>query len=184
MRAQEKLVLSRCVLKQVHGVHIVKADPTKIFEADGMATDRSDLFLVIRHADCQAATFFDPKKKVLGALHSGWRGLSLNSYAHMVNYLRVHYGVLPIDLQVNISPSIGPCCSEMIHYQKELPPHLWTYQVKPFYFDFWQIAIDQLKDQGVSAVFIDKRCTCCHPQHFPSYRRDKTSERMEWVARF
>jgi hypothetical protein len=33
-------------------------------------------------------------------------------------------------LFAGISPSLGPCCSQFIHYEKEIPQEFWHLQVK------------------------------------------------------
>ena len=45
-----------------------------IFKGDAMITDIPGKMLAIKAADCQAVLLFDPVKKVVANVHSGWRG--------------------------------------------------------------------------------------------------------------
>jgi copper oxidase (laccase) domain-containing protein len=85
--------------------------------------------------------------------------------------------VAPNTLLAVISPSLGPCCAEFIHYRKELPTWMHAYQIRPHYFDFWAISRQQLIDAGVLPAHIDVAtiCTCCNPQFFSYRRATKTS---------
>ena len=52
---------------QVHGTQIVQVEknsPSLVDECDGLITEKRGLGLLIKHADCQAALFFDPKKEI------------------------------------------------------------------------------------------------------------------------
>ncbi len=43
-------------------------------KADGMVTNRPGLCLAVATADCGPVLFADPKARVIGACHSGWKG--------------------------------------------------------------------------------------------------------------
>ncbi len=61
-----------CFLKQVHGHHVVHADPKDMFEADGHFTGKTNQALVIQTADCVPLMLANNSQ--VCALHSGWRG--------------------------------------------------------------------------------------------------------------
>lgn len=51
----------------------------RIFLAtDGLMTDKKNIALLVKFADCTPIIFYDPKKEVLAAVHSGWRGTAGN----------------------------------------------------------------------------------------------------------
>lgn len=43
-------------------------------ETDGLFTDKKNIGLLIKYADCTPIVLFDPINQVLAAVHSGWRG--------------------------------------------------------------------------------------------------------------
>lgn len=161
---------------QRHGSRIlhVNADTPQFLDGfDGMITDTPSIGLLIKHADCQAAIFYDPIHHALANVHSGWRGSVQNIYAHTIEAMKAKYQTRPEDLLVCLSPSLGPQNAEFIHFRKELPAAFWDYQIKPNYFDFWAISEMQLKACGIlhSHIEIAKLCTYSNEEDFFSYRR-------------
>jgi len=183
-------------LNQVHGdtITILKQedhDPLKNFEiekqtyrADGVITDMKGLFLVIQVADCQSVMLYDPHKKVIANLHSGWRGSVLDIIGKCVDKMVQEFGCRPENFLAGISPSLGPCCSEFIHYKDEIPEHLWKYKHgdKDF-FDFWTMSQDQLVEKRVKKENIRNMeiCTKCNTDVFYSYRGERTIGRFACV---
>lgn len=101
-------------LNQVHGDTIVEIDPSSageapfVAEADGMLTAFPDICLVIRTADCIPVFVYDENRRVLGAVHSGWRGCRLDIAGKLVDLMRRRHGSSPGDLIAFILPGIGP----------------------------------------------------------------------------
>jgi YfiH family protein len=63
---------------QVHGCDVAVVDagwaPQAAPRADAMVTDRPGIALGILTADCAPVLLADPRKRVIGAAHAGWRG--------------------------------------------------------------------------------------------------------------
>jgi YfiH family protein len=161
---------------QVHGDRILIAEPahrnTELQGYDAIISDLPDTGLLIQQADCQAILLWAPDNRIIAAIHCGWRGSVAEIIGKTIASLEKHFGVSPKSLRAVISPSLGPCCSEFIHYRKELPAWMHTYQVSPRYFDFWAISRRQLIDAGLQDPHIETigLCTRCN-EHFFSYRR-------------
>jgi YfiH family protein len=161
---------------QVHGDQVVIAEnikkDTEVAEADGLITSELGVGLLIQQADCQAVLLHDPVQRVIGAVHNGWRGSTLNIIAKTVAAMHDYYGVNPNNLKAVISPSLGPCCAEFINFQQELPKSFHARQVTPCHFDFWAISRDQLTEAGLKDTNIETAgiCTVCNKDFF-SYRR-------------
>lgn len=169
-------------LKQVHQDALVeiKAQKEKLSyheNYDGMVTQEENIGLLIRHADCQSAIFYDPRQKALANVHCGWRGSVQNIYKKTIQSLHDLYGSQPSDLHVCIGPSLGPQFAEFKHYRKELPKSFWSFQVKPDYFDFWAISESQLIQAGVpkKQIEIARICTYENKEDCFSYRRNPTT---------
>lgn len=175
---KEEFRLDRIVeAKQVHGDAVILVDATTPsgLSADALMTNQPGVGLLIKHADCQAAIFYDPVHRAIANVHSGWRGSVANIYARVVEAMAKAYNTRPEDLIVCIGPSLGPESGEFINYRTELPEPFWNFQVKPNYFDFWEISKWQLMNLGVREQRIEiakidtkKRDDICF-----SYRRDK-----------
>ncbi len=151
------------------------ASEEELDRADGLMTDCSHLALLIQHADCQAAIFYDTKTGVIANVHAGWRGNVLNIYRSTVERMGRVFGSKPEDLLVCVSPSLGPEKAEFIHYHTEWPESFWPFQISPTYFDLWEIGRQQLLEAGILDHHIQfaKICTYSNPDDFFSYRRDK-----------
>jgi len=170
--------------KQVHGSEIIAIDtPVDFLECDAMSTSVPKLGLILKHADCQAAIIYDPIRKALSLVHSGWRGSVQNIYSNAIRHMRERYHSSPTDLLVAISPSLGPESAEFIHYREELPEAFWDYQTKPNYFDFWQISRDQLEREGVLSHHIEiAQIDTMQDLEYHSYRREKVIKRNYTAA--
>ncbi len=139
---------------------------------DALVTNQRGVGLMIQQADCQAVLLFDSVTQTIAAAHCGWRGSVVGIIGNTLEVMKSYFKVKPEDLQVAVSPSLGPCCSEFIHHRRELPDSFRDFQVKENYFDFWKITRWQLEQAGVpeEAVSVAEVCTSCSPDYF-SYRR-------------
>lgn len=168
--------------QQVHGdyIHIIKDIQDPIPPCDAFITKLNDVGLMIQHADCQAALFYDPIQKVIGAAHAGWRGSVQEIFTKTIGTLRKEFHSKPENILVCISPSLGPSNAEFIHYQEELPMSFWPFQTTPFHFDFWEISRNELLKAGCldHHIEIAKKCTKESPKDYFSYRHEKPTGRM------
>lgn len=177
-RIKDALNLSCLVsARQVHGdaIHCLDRHPGADLEVDGvdaLVTGLAEVGLMVQHADCQAVLLFDPKRRVIAAIHSGWRGSVLDILGRTVRLIVSRYHSRAEDLLAAISPSLGPCCSEFVNHRDELPPHFLRFRTGENHFDFWRISREQLIAAGLrpASISIAGVCTSCSDDYF-SYRR-------------
>ncbi len=173
------------VLEQVHGDVILKLDrrPEGRPKADGSMTNVPGLELVVRTADCQAGLFYDPVRRAVAAIHSGWRGSALNIVGKAVAQMHRVYGSQPRDIQVTIGPSLGPCCATFTDPFTELPAFMHAF-VRGKNVDLWALSRRQLADAGVRPEHLELRelCTRCHPERFFSHRRGDSGRMKAWIS--
>ncbi len=184
-KALQALNLSHsCSLSQYHSKTIIEANPNQSPAGDGLITSQKDLTLLIKHADCQAAIFYDPIHHALANIHCGWRGNVQNIYKETIDQMHALYNTNPADLHVGISPSLGPEASEFINYKTEFPESFHPFQYKPTYFNLWQISRAQLEACGILPHHIEiaSLCTYANPDDFFSYRRQPLSGRNATLA--
>ena len=143
-----------------------------IERVDALVTNVSGIGLMVQLADCQGVLLHDPVESVVAAIHVGWRGSVVGIIGKTISKLANWYGTDPNNIRAWISPSLGPCCAEFKNYKKELPASFQRFQVKPAYFDFWEITRYQLRSAGVPnpQIQVTGICTSCSPDYF-SYRR-------------
>jgi polyphenol oxidase len=177
-RAQQILNIGQWVgSNQVHRDEVawIQDADQHVGDCDSLITEKKAIGLMIKHADCQAAVFYDPVHRAIANVHSGWRGNVKNIYRATVQKMAKIFGSKPEDLLVGISPSLGPNHAEFKNYKVEFPEEFWGFQVRPEYFDLWAIARYQLEAAGVLAdhIQIAEICTYAIAQDYFSYRRDK-----------
>lgn len=161
---------------QVHGAktHVQNEPLTQDLEVDGydaLITSQKGVALMVQHADCQAVLLYDSVAEVVAAVHNGWRGSVQNILRSVVDIMTRDYSSKPANVQAIVGPSLGPCCAEFIHHEKELPEEFTQFKVGDNHFDFWQISQKQLMDAGLknTNIKIDGQCTLCSQDYF-SYR--------------
>lgn len=176
-------------MRQVHGIDVTVADCTPAGadawpEGDLLVTEHADAALAIRTADCVPILLVDPRRRVVAAVHAGWRGTALGAALHIVSLLDERYGVSPEHLVAAIGPSIGPDRYEVgpevpYGFARRFETALvrrWCRDSGPaqFKLDLWQANLDQLVMAGVPAaqVHVAGLCTATHHRIFHSYRID------------
>lgn len=117
--------------KQTH-TDIVKCvnENTKAEEikgVDGLITDKKNMALVTKNADCILFLFYDPIKKVIANVHSGWRGTFKKIAEKAVLKMITNYGCKAEDIYCFISPSIRKCHFEVDEDVKELCENIFEF---------------------------------------------------------
>ena len=82
-------------------------------ETDGLITDRTNLVLSTTNADCILLIFFDPVKKVIANVHSGWKGTLQRISVKAVEKMHDEYGCNSKDIICCVCPSIRKCHFEV-----------------------------------------------------------------------
>jgi polyphenol oxidase len=80
---------------------------------DGLITAEAGILLAIRIADCLPVLLVDPRKRVLAAVHAGWRGALSRIIEKAVGDMRRVFGSDPQQLIAALGPSIRTCCYEV-----------------------------------------------------------------------
>ena len=169
--------------RQIHGKQVAvitePQDSSEIDGVDALVCSVPGIGLMIQQADCQAILLYDPGKKVVAGVHSGWQGSVANILQETIRIMALTFGCVPCDLIAGISPSLGPCCAEFIHFKTELPKEMHFFQTTKNHFDFWKVSKKQLLDAGVSEDHIEITgvCTKCSDDYF-SYRRNRKTGRF------
>lgn len=176
---------------QVHGDHIVviedgSADKigTKMCGGtpvcDGFITNRSWIAPAVRTADCVPLLIYDPRRRVVGMIHAGWKGTALSIASKAVDIFMKRFCSDPSELVSVIGPAAGPCCYEVgpeVYESMEHNP--WAREVfSPQKFggkcmlDLGSALRYQLLGQGLSPANIDilPLCTVCRDDLFHSRR--------------
>jgi hypothetical protein len=136
--------------------------------ADGHATDRGDVAVMVLAADCLPVAL--GCEGAIAVVHAGWRGLAAGVLEEGVRALK-ELGSGPIEAV--IGPCAGACCYEV---SDELH-QAFAEKAQAFRngqnLDLNAIARQQLADAGVGTIHDLGLCTICSdPELLFSYRRD------------
>jgi YfiH family protein len=179
----EKIPLSRLVLaRQVHGASVKHVtEPGIHADADGLFTDRKDLYLTIRTADCAAVLLYCPEVPAVGIAHAGWRGARANIVENLVQSMRDRWTLNPSSLNVAVSPHIKNCCYIVGEEFNDFFPGEFLEHVNgDLYFDLGKVLLKQLMRQNISLnnITVAPFCTACSEVPLYSYRKQKTAKRL------
>jgi polyphenol oxidase len=148
-------------------------------ETDAILTDLRGVCITIKTADCVPLLLFDPKHKVIAAIHAGWRGTSQNIVVETIQKMVEEFGSSPADLIAGIGPSISPAVYEVgadVHSQFDPVFYRDTYPVRKDkkLLNLWEANRQQLLRAGVPTGQIElaQICTLSDPERFFSARRD------------
>ncbi|MDR1913462.1 MAG: peptidoglycan editing factor PgeF, partial [Clostridiales bacterium] len=156
--------------------------PSDIKQTDGLYTNVPNLALATFSADCAPILFLDPVKKVIAAIHSGWRGTAARIAQKLIAALNKEFKSNPADILAGIGPSIGPCCfevdspvAEQFSDWREFIIEGKAQNKEKFNVDLWRINESMLIEAGLKPENIDcaPLCTCCNSDLYFSHRRDK-----------
>ena len=70
-------------------------------EVDGLITNQKDLILCTTEADCTGLIFYDPVCKVIGNVHSGWKGTYQEIAKTAVRELKEEFNVNPKNFPIH-----------------------------------------------------------------------------------
>ena len=173
-------------LNQVHSdiIRIIDSVPKEKIRGDAMITGLPFVLLFIKTADCLPVLIVDQVRKVVAAVHCGWKGTSKRILQSVTQTLKEHYGCRPSSLLVAMGPCVGHECYEVGedvfrifreegHSGDFFRPH--PLQRGKYFFDLKGANCSQLVSLGVDEnnVFSIDICTHCD-ENFHSFRRDKS----------
>jgi YfiH family protein len=171
---------------QVHSADSVIADAprdpnSQLIQADAIFTDKPEVTLYMRFADCVPILFYDSKQGVVGLAHAGWLGTVHGMTTAAVTKMHAHYGSKPENIMAAIGPSIGVDHYEIGHdviaqvqnsFNSDAERLIESRNGKT-YFDLWTANALQLQKSGVEKIEVAGLCTACHLDDWFSHRAEK-----------
>lgn len=88
-------------------------------EGDAIITAKNNIGIGIFTADCTPVIIADRNKKVVAAVHSGWKGTYKSITLKTINKMISEFFCSPQDIEVFIGPHIKKCCYEVSEELKE-----------------------------------------------------------------
>tara|TARA_B100000579_G_scaffold431419_1_gene446429 strand:+ start:579 stop:1331 length:753 start_codon:yes stop_codon:yes gene_type:complete len=167
------------LLYQIHSSKFfhIKKFPKKKLIGDGLITNVRNLPLGILTADCAPILILDIKKKIIAAVHSGWKGAYKNIVIKILKRL-IKLGSQKKDIIAVIGPCIGQKNYEVgkefkDKFIKKNKKNLIFFKIKKrkIYFDLSKFIFDQLISFGILKIDVINRNTFDKKNNFFSARR-------------
>lgn len=173
-------------MNQSHSDIVEVYDKERVsYEADGIITNQIGICLNVSVADCIGLILYDPINKVLGAVHSGWKGTQQNIAQNAVNKMVNVFGSKPENIRALISPSASGEIYEVGEDVAKYFPHsIKQISETKYLFDNKNQVKMQLLEVGLLSENIQIQPECSITDlRFHSFRRDKEkSGRMSVFA--
>lgn len=152
---------------------------------DAMISNIAGICLFLFAADCVPILFYDSKKRVIGAAHSGWKGTVKKIAQKTVLKMQEEYQSSLKDIIVGIGPSISVQNYEIgenvVTAGKKAFGKIDNYfqyntKTKKYHFDLWYANKQQLIDLGINEknIEISNICTYSRSDIFFSARKNNT----------
>ena len=158
----------------------------KFLNTDGLITNLKGIALLISTADCQGIILYDPVKKVIGCVHSGWKGTLNKIIKNTILLMKEKFNSNPSDVIACITPSILKCCFEVDYEVVEMFKNnfdnidgfIFKGEIKEnkqkYYIDTVSINKQLLQELGLyeENIICSNICTKCNHSKYHSYRYD------------
>lgn len=169
------------ILKQIHSNKVFDiTNIPKNYEGDGLITNKSNIALVTKSKDCNSIFIIDTKNKILGNIHSGWKGTLKSIITIAINQMKEKYNSASKDIKIVFNPSIRECCFEVDNDVYDL--FIKKYKDKSYYqkvgnkyhMNLVRIIKDDAKKLGIKEenIIDNNICTLCNRKLFNSHRNN------------
>ena len=162
-------------------------------ETDGIVTNKKNLILSTTNADCILLLLFDPIKKVIANVHSGWRGTLQRISTKAIEKMEKEYNCNPKDIICCICPSIRKCHFEVEKEVKDMfeeefksiveKNDIITETISSKKWTIDTVLINQiiLEEKGLKKenIIDSKLCSVCNSNLVHSYRVEKEGYGLE-----
>ena len=169
------------ILKQIHSNKVFDiTNIPKNYEGDGLITNKSNIALVTKSKDCNSIFIIDTKNKIIGNIHSGWKGTLKSIITIAINQMKEKYNSASKDIKIVFNPSIRECCFEVDNDVYDL--FIKKYKDKSYYqkvgnkylINLVKIIKDDAKKLGIKEenIIDNNICTLCNRKLFNSHRNN------------
>lgn len=160
----------------------IRPKKERLFEIDGLMTDKKGIPLITFFADCVPLIFYDPVKRVIATSHSGWRGTVEKIGAKTIAMMESKMGCKREDILAVVGPSICQDCYEVsedvalvferVFSREQYEQMIIDKKNGKYQLDLWKANEFILLDAGVKRehLSVTDLCTCCNPEFLFSHR--------------
>lgn len=153
--------------RQVHGTQIVTPQPT-MPEADAVITSQPGQWIGVRTADCVPVLLYDPQRKVVAAIHAGWRGTVKHIVRLTIEKMIAEFECQPDGMYAMIGPSISPEAFEVgdevvqAFREADRSECIIAHPYGKAHIDLWQSNVMDMMEAGLALDHIDCTPICTY----------------------
>ena len=158
----------------------------RFIDTDGLTTNKKDKILSLTFADCTPIYLYDKNKKVIGNIHSGWKGTTKKIAKKAIKFMKEKYNSNPEDIICVIGPTIRKCHFEVQQDVRDIFYNEFKYmqnideiikyneETKSYFIDTVSINKNLLIEEGVPEenIIDSKVCTFANSDIIHSYRKE------------
>ena len=161
----------------------------ELLETDGLITNKENITLVTTNADCILFLFYDPVRKVIANVHSGWRGTFQKIGEKAIIKMIKEFDCNPENIEIYIWPSIRRChfevdeevkneCEEIFKYTEKTNDFIEKGEVKEgkqkYFIDTVLINRILFSNLGIkdTNIYDCDICSVCNSEKIRSYRAE------------
>jgi polyphenol oxidase len=169
----------------VHGTTSVyatqpRSPETPHVKADIIITDRPEVSLYMRYADCVPILLYDPVRHAVCLAHAGWVGTVNRVAEAAVKAMTVQFGTRAGDILAGIGPSICvdhyPVGEDVIHKVRQTfgadTEKVVLKKDEQMHLDLWKSNQIVLEQAGVEQIEVSGLCTACDTENWYSHRAE------------
>lgn len=169
------------ILKQIHSNKVFDiTNIPKNYEGDGLITNKSNIALVTKSKDCNSIFIIDTKNKIIGNIHSGWKGTLKSIITIAINQMKEKYNSVSKDIKIVFNPSIRECCFEVdndvydLFIKKYKDKYYYKKISNKYHINLVKIIKDDAKKLGIKEenIIDNNICTLCNRKLFNSHRNN------------
>ena len=149
--------------RQVHSDNVCwMKEPGRPEQTDAVITDQPGLCVCVKTADCIPILLYDTRKRVVAAVHAGWRGTVSRIVQKTIKRMLPQN---PDDLHAIIGPGISLEWFEVGDEVYEafrtagFPMERIAKKALRWHIDLWEANRWLLEEQGVKDIFVEGTCT-------------------------
>jgi len=170
-------VISACL---IHGANVkhIKSNKQKIIpKTDALVSREKNTFLSVTSADCIPILFYDPRAKIVGIAHAGWRGV-VGKIAEKTIEKIVKLGGSAKNIRVAMGPGINKCHFDIgKNIGKKFIPYKELIEKRDdkYFVELKEIIKKQLLHSGITEKNIENKndCTFCNSKKYFSFRKEQ-----------
>ncbi|MGL5202108.1 peptidoglycan editing factor PgeF [Cetobacterium sp.] len=170
---------------QTHSDNIVvieKETPEYSEDTDGFLTDRDDVVIFTKYADCLPIYFYDKKTSAYGCVHSGWVGSYKKIGVKAVQILQERFKAdlenIIVAFGIGISSENYEVSEEFyekfkLQFSEKILENVFYKIDKRYFFDNQKFNYNLMIDYGIKRENIIENQLCTFEGDFHSHRREK-----------